>query len=88
MLQQTSATHCTTLHHSVLQVSASPMEEIGDSDANHCNSLQLTATHCNSPQLTATQYKTLQLIATFCNSLHITANHHNTGLGVADGGDT
>ena len=37
--------------------------------ANHCNTLQHTATHCNTTH-TATRCNTLQHVATHCNTTH------------------
>ena len=68
-LQQT-ATHCTTLRHTVKQ------QHI----ATHCNTLQHTATHGNSlPAASQVMHcNTLQHTTTHCNTLQHTATHCNT----------
>ena len=59
--RQRTATHYTTLQHSVVQVFKGLWQQkiathgsTRQHIATHCNTLQHTATHCNTPQHTAT----------------------------------
>jgi len=66
-----SATHCSTLQHTVTHCNTLPRT------ATHCNTLERTATHCDSLQHTATHCNTLQHTVTHCHTLPRTVTHYN-----------
>jgi len=93
---QNSATHCNTLHSTLLQGMDLYTQERVCIRTNHCNTLQHTATHCNTLQHTATHCTTLLqgmnlytqervcIRTNHCNALHHATPLYTTLFQAAD----